>query len=140
MGAFFGVLLIAEKLLLGHALEKMPRVLRHLYLLLAALVSFLIFDAASLPEAGRAIAGLLGGAPLTSAAGLYSLKSYFVILLLAALGATPLPKAAVARISATRAGGKLVSILTPLFMAALLLVCTAYLVDGSFNPFLYFRF
>ena len=123
-----------------HALEKMPRVLRHLYLLLAALVSFLIFDAASLPEAGRAIAGLFGGAPFTSAAGLYSLKSYFVILLLAVVGATPLPKAAVARISATRAGGKLVSILTPLFMAALLLVSTAYLVDGSFNPFLYFRF
>ena len=139
-GLFFGVLLIAEKLLLGHALEKMPRVLRHLYLLLAALVSFLIFDAASLPEAGRAIAGLFGGAPFTSAAGLYSLKSYFVILLLAVVGATPLPKAAVARISATRAGGKLVSILTPLFMAALLLVSTAYLVDGSFNPFLYFRF
>lgn len=70
----------------------MPRVLRHLYLLLAALVSFLIFDAASLPEAGRAIAGLFGGAPFTSAAGLYSLKSYFVILLLAALGRNAAPQ------------------------------------------------
>lgn len=92
------------------------------------------------PRRAEPSQGFLAARLFTSAAGLYSLKSYFVILLLAVVGATPLPKAAVARISATRAGGKLVSILTPLFMAALLLVSTAYLVDGSFNPFLYFRF
>ena len=139
-GLFFGVLLIAEKLFFSKLLKNMPRIFRHLYLLLAALISFLIFDAASLSEAGRAIAGLFGGAPLTSAAGLYSLRSYLVVLLLAAIGATPLPKAAVTRLSATRVGNILVSVLTPLFMVALLAVSTAYLVDGSFNPFLYFRF
>ncbi len=139
-GLFFGVLLIAEKLFLGRLLAQLPRVFRHLYLLLVALVSFLIFDAATLADAGAAIAGLFGGAPLTSATGLYALRSYLVVFLLAFAGATPLPKRLAARVSETRAGGWIVAILTPAFLAGLLLVCTAYLVDGSFNPFLYFRF
>ena len=139
-GLFFGVLLIAEKLFFGRWLERAPRALQHVYLLLAALISFLIFDAATLADAGKAIAGLFGGAPFTNAQGLYSLSSYLVVLVLAALGATPLPKMLFTRFAATPAGGKLTPILSLLFMVALLLVSTAYLVDGSFNPFLYFRF
>ena len=62
------------------------------------------------------------------------------MLVLGALGATPLPKKLAERVRATRLGGQAWRILAPLALTALLLVCTAYLVDGSYNPFLYFRF
>ena len=59
---------------------------------------------------------------------------------LAIIGATPLPKLAASRLEATEQGKKLLPVAEPAALAALLLVMTAYLVDGSFNPFLYFRF
>ena len=61
-------------------------------------------------------------------------------LLIAAVGATPLPKIALARLREGTAGARIANILQPLALLVLLLACTAYLVDGSFNPFLYFRF
>ena len=139
-GLFFGVLLLAEKFLLKGFFDKLPRVLRHIYLLLAAAVSFLLFDAPDLASALERILSLFGGAPLVSAEGLYQCKNYFTVLLIASIGATPLPKRLTERLFSTAAGKKAAVILVPLFMAALILVSTAYLVDGSFNPFLYFRF
>ncbi|MBQ7113588.1 MAG: MBOAT family protein [Clostridia bacterium] len=139
-GLFFGVLLLAEKFLLKGFFDKLPRVLRHIYLLLAAAVSFLLFDAPDLASASERILSLFGGAPLVSAEGLYQCKNYFTVLLIASIGATPLPKRLTERLFSTAAGKKAAVILVPLFMAALILVSTAYLVDGSFNPFLYFRF
>ena len=61
-------------------------------------------------------------------------------LLLAILGATPVPKKLAAKLSESKHGGRVFSVLEPIALTALLLVVTAYLVDGSFNPFLYFRF
>ena len=74
----------------------------------------------------------LGGAPLVTAETLYYLRSYAGVFVLAILGATPWPK----KWAATRD----MPVVDALVMAALLLLCTASLVDGSFNPFLYFRF
>ncbi|MBE5784706.1 MAG: MBOAT family protein [Clostridiales bacterium] len=139
-GLFFGLLLLAEKFLLKGFFEKLPRILRHVYLLLAAAVSFLLFDAPDLAAAAERILSLFGGAPLVSGEGLYQLRSYLAVLLIAAVGATPLPKRLAEKLAATPAGEKAMPILAPLFMAALIIVSTAYLVDGSFNPFLYFRF
>ena len=61
-------------------------------------------------------------------------------LLAAVIGATPLPKKVWQRIAASRAGGYVSLVAEPLFVLLMLLIGTAYLVDGSFNPFLYFRF
>ena len=77
-----------------------------------------------------------GGVPLTSAPARYYLKSCAVLFLTGILGVTPLVRNAARKISQTTVG----AVLEPLVLAALLLVCTAYLVDGSFSPFLYFRF
>ena len=67
-------------------------------------------------------------------------QSYLGIFIIAVIGATPLPKYFVECSKRTKAGNAFVEVVEPVVMAALLLVVTAYLVDGSFNPFLYFRF
>ena len=135
-GLFFGVMLMIEKWV--PALQKLPGLLRHGYVLLAVILSFALFNADGLTMAGQDMAGLFGfgNVPLVSDAALYYLKSYAVLLGLGILGATPLVKQAAEKISRTTIGG----ILEPVVLALLLLVCTAYLVDGSFSPFLYFRF
>ena len=77
---------------------------------------------------------------MVSREALYQLGSFGWILILAILGATPGPKALVTRIKGNPVGHKILNLLEPVFLALLLLAVTAYLVDGSFNPFLYFRF
>ena len=140
-GLFFAVLLAAEKLWYGHGLEK-TRLLKHLYMLPLLAVSFVLFHAADLPAAGQQVAALFGfgGLPASGVESLYYLRSYAVVLVIALLGATPLPAKAVQRLRDTSAGSAVLSVAEPVALVLLLAVCTAYLVDGSFNPFLYFRF
>lgn len=137
-GLFYAVLLIAEKFALLPKLQKHPAIGR-VYTLLFVLLGFVLFDAPSLSAAASRIAGLFGGA-VAGVQSLYYLKSYAVVLLLAVLGATPLPKRLLARLRQNRVCGILLDVLEPIMLVALLALCTAYLIDGSFNPFLYFRF
>ena len=137
-GLFYAVLLIAEKFALLPKLQKHPAIGR-VYTLLFVLLGFVLFDAPSLSAAASRIAGLFGGA-VAGVQSLYYLKSYAVVLLLAVLGATPLPKRLLARLRQNRVCGILLDVLEPIVLVALLALCTAYLIDGSFNPFLYFRF
>lgn len=138
-GLYFAALLILEKLVLLRFLEK-HRIFGHVYLLLAVVFGFVLFDASTLSGAWDCIRGMLGlgGLPIASAEGLYLLKSNALLLILAALGATPLPKR-IAKALEARCP-KAAALLHPVALCALLLICTAYLVDGSYNPFLYFRF
>jgi len=135
-GLLFAVLLLAEKWI--PALQKLPGFLRHGYVLLVVCLSFVLFNADSLAQAGRDFAGLfgLGGLPMVSKEAVYYLKSYSLLFLLGILGATPLVRNAARRLAEKKA----VQILEPVLLGVLLVVCTAYLVDGSFSPFLYFRF
>lgn len=139
-GLYFAAFLLLEKLFLGRWLKRVP-VLGHVYVLLAALFSFVMFDAASVPAALGTAGGLLGlgGLPLWDSGALYYLRSYAPVLALAAVGSTPLPAALCRRIAAGRAG-RVLDALEPAALLALLAVCTAFLVSGSANPFLYFRF
>lgn len=138
-GLYFAALLILEKLVLLRFLEK-HRIFGHVYLLLAVVFGFVLFDASTLSSAWDCIRRMLGlgGLPIASAEGLYLLKSNALLLILAALGATPLPKR-IAKALEARCP-KAAALLHPAALCALLLICTAYLVDGSYNPFLYFRF
>ncbi|MBQ3106234.1 MAG: MBOAT family protein [Eggerthellaceae bacterium] len=154
-GLYFAVLLVVEKLWLRKHLER-HRTLAHAYLLLAVLVSFVIFNADGLAGAASDLAGMIGlnfaegtanaatALPLVSAEALYYLRCYAVVIIMAVVGATPVVKNAACRLEkrleASPAGTRALAALEPLLLAALLLLCTAYLVDGSFNPFLYFRF
>ena len=131
-GLFFGVLLTAEKFL---PTQKLPKILHRVLTLLAVVISFVIFNAQDLSQAMVDVRGLFGGQPLITGETVYYLRSFGGVLLLSLVGATPLMKMLVAKLP-----GKLVRVLEPVALAGLLIVCTAYLVDGSFNPFLYFRF
>ena len=135
-GLLFAALLLLEKALPG--LQRLPGVLRHGYVLLAVVLSFVLFNADTLSQAGGDFAALfgLGGLPLFSKETGYYLRSYAPLLAAAWLGATPLVKTAAGKLGENR----LVQTLEPVLWLGLLLICTAYLVDGSFSPFLYFRF
>ena len=119
-------------------LQKLPGVLRHGYVLLLVCISFVIFNAQSLSQAGSDLAGMFGlaGLPALNDVTLYYLRSYCPLFVLGIVGATPVVRNTANRIRTTRVG----VVLEPLVLILLLLLCTAYLVDGSFSPFLYFRF
>ena len=135
-GLLFAALLLAERAFPG--LQKLPGAVRHGYVLLAVVLSFVLFNAENLTQAGQDFAGLfgLGGLPLVTEETLYYLRSFGVLFLVGFVGSTSAVKQCAGRIAQTRAGLPL----ELLMMTALLLVCTGYLVDGSFSPFLYFRF
>ena len=138
-GLWFAVLLIIEKTFLLRHLEK-SRVLGRFYVLLAVIFSFVLFDASSLSAALVCITQLLGlgGLPLASPQAAYLLGSNALLLTAAMVGATPAPKIAAQAIA--RRWPRVSSLLEPVMLVLLLLLCTAFLVDGSYNPFLYFRF
>ena len=139
-GLFFAVFLIMEKGFLLKPLQKLP-VLSHLYTLLLVAVSFVIFDSAGLSEAATHLGRMFGagGIPLVTGEALYYLGSYAVTFVIAMIGATPFPTRMAKQLSEGK-GGRALSILAPAALVLVLAVVTAYLVDGSFNPFLYFRF
>lgn len=140
-GLYFGILLMIEKIFLLKLINK-HSVAAHVYLLFLAVVSFVIFDSAGITEAIKHIGAMFGagGVPVVTDVTLYYLGSYMVIFIIAIIGATPLPKKAIEKLSKYKLTAKIIDIVEPVVMIILLLVVTGYLVDGSFNPFLYFRF
>lgn len=140
-GLMFAVLLIMEKLWLLKPLSKC-RPLAHLYVVFFVVISFVIFNAENMGQALSDIGGLFGagGIPLVSAEAVYCLRSFALVLILAVFGATPLLRNGLVGLSQYPTAGKVLNALEPFTLFILLLVMTGYLVDGSFNPFLYFRF
>ena len=140
-GLMFAVLLMVEKLWLLKPLQKM-KFFNHLYVLFFVVLSFVIFDAASLSDGFYSLKAMFGGAGLNfiGAESLYYFKSYAVVLLIAVIGATPLPKKLVDTLAKNKIGTAALGVAEPLVLVGILAVCTAFLIDGSFNPFLYFRF
>ena len=137
-GLYFGIFLIIEKLFLKKYLEKAPSFLQHFYVVFLVVISFVLFNADNFTMAFSDLKIMFGATdlPLYTADTLYTLRSYGVLLILSFIGATPLMRNLARKIEST----KISTILEPIVVAAILIVSTAYLVDGSFNPFLYFRF
>ena len=135
-GLLYAIFLLLEKWVPG--LQKLPDILRRIYVLLVVVLGFVLFNAADLSQALSDIGGMFGfgGVPLVTEETLYYLRSYSILLVAAVIGATPLIRDLARRVEHK----KVIVILEPLFLILLLLLCSAYLVDGSFNPFLYFRF
>ncbi len=135
-GLIFAVLLMAEKWI--PALQRLPVGFRHFYVLVFVCISFVLFNAENFAQAGGDLKGMFGfaGVPAVTGETLYYLRSFGVLFAAGIVGATPLAEGIADRLGNTRLG----AVLEPLLLMALLVVCTAYLVDGSFSPFLYFRF
>ena len=140
-GLFFGILLLVEKLWLLKYLKK-AKVWNHFYVLPLILFSFVLFASVDLGDLATNLKGMigLGGVPFISDETVYYLRSYAVIFILAIVGATPIVKKAVLAVQNNKIGAKILAVAEPIALAVLLLVMTGYLVDGSFSPFLYFRF
>ena len=133
-GLFFWVVLMFEKRFLLSSLKD-HKVIAHIYVIFLVLISFIIFNSSSLGEIVVSVKSMLGmnHLPLYNLSSLYYIRSYIVVFIIAVIGSTPLMKKLVQKI-------KWSIYLEPFLWIVLLVVCSAYLIDGSFNPFLYFRF
>ena len=137
-GLFFGVVMIAEKLFLGDLLKKLPNFLRHAYTIFIFLISMIIFNGESLLGIWADLKGFFGDAPLWNAATGYYLQNYAVIFVVGILGGTPLCKHLWNKVSSRCKG--LSAVAEPIYLFLILIAVTACLLNGSLNPFMYFRF
>ena len=140
-GLFFAMLLMIEKNCLLRYIEKI-KIFNHVYVMLLVIISFVIFDSLTMKRAVEVIGEMFGAnnLPLTTTQSLYLLRSYAVIMVIGIFGATPLPKTIVNKLRKTNVGVIATDIAEPFVLVSLLAIVTAFLIDGSFNPFLYFRF
>ena len=141
-GLFIGVFLVIEKLWLSKYISKLPKFLRNIYVLFIIMISFIMFNAGSINEAFFNIKGLFGlnKEVFINNYTIYYLKSYLIVLIIAIFGATPLFKNIIEKLKKSKCLNKIINVLEPIFLIILLLLVTAYLIDSSYNPFLYFRF
>ena len=141
-GLLFGIILIIEKLWLGKFIEKLPTIIRRLYVLFIVMISFIIFNGNSLQDIWNNIIGLFGvnNLPVSNSYTIYYLRNYIIVIIIALIGATPILKNTIEKLKQNDKIERIINILEPILLIILLLVITAYLVDNSYNPFLYFRF
>ena len=141
-GLMFGVLLLIEKLWLGKIIEKLPNIIKRIYVLFIVMISFVIFNGPTISDACANIIGLFGanGEVFINSYAIYYLKSYAVVFIIAIIGATPFAKNIVEKLSKNKSWNKIINVLELIFVAVIMIIVTAYLVDSSYNPFLYFRF
>lgn len=141
-GVLYAVLLVIEKLFLSDFLKKVPRFVSHIYALFAVIMGFVIFNADSIGMALEDIRCMLGfgGLPAVNADTLYNLKSFALIIISGTVLSTPVLMSALKSARKNAVMNKILTFAEPAAVIFGIVLSTAYLVDGSFNPFLYFRF
>ena len=146
-GAGFGILLILEKSI--HitvpdtpVAQTIWKIVKHMYMLIVIAVSFLIFKTEDMHILQQNLISLIHSSSVTVNTELhrYVIRNRAVLLIVSVIGTTPLPKM-LWNCYVQRAKKRILADITSIIgVVLLLLLCTAYLIDGSFNPFLYFRF
>ena len=141
-GLLFGILLIIEKLWLNKILDKLPNIIKRIYVLFIVMISFIIFNANTMNTAWHNIIGLFGinKEPFINTYTIYYIKSYLPILIVAIIASIPICKNIIEKLKKNNLINNIINILEPFYIIILLLLVTAYLIDSSYNPFLYFRF
>ena len=141
-GLYFAILLIIENLFLQNILSKLPALIQHIYAKFFIIISFVIFNNENIKDLWSSLYNMFNfrGLDLYNDFATYYLKSYTVLLIVSVIGATPILKNIIQKVNKNVTGQKVVSTINPILNIVLLVVVTAYLIDGSFNPFLYFRF
>lgn len=140
-GLYFGILLILEKFILKKYFSNVPKFIKGIYTLFLVMISFVIFQGDSLSSAFNIIKGLFGlnEELFINNVTLYYLKGYVLFIVLGVISSTNYVKNLVIKISNGK-GKKIINILEPIYLLILLIIVTMYLIDSSYNPFLYFRF
>ena len=133
-GLYFFGLLILEKLVLGKWLGKLPAMCQHIYVMVLVLISWAIFALEDMVQLGVYLQVMFGlkNAALVNGQTLYQLRNFLPMLIIAAIGSTPFAAKLWKRVE-----GKTIRILV---LVLGLILCTAYVVASTYNPFLYFRF
>ena len=141
-GLLFGIILIIEKIFLNKFMEKLPSFIKRIYVLFIVMILFIIFNAENMSVALTNIKGLFGmnGEVFVNDYTLHYLKSYLPLLIIAFLGATPFIKTLIDKLRKNKYANNIINILEPILIVIILVVVTSYLIDNSYNPFLYFRF
>ena len=141
-GLLFGIILIIEKIFLNKFMEKLPSFIKRIYVLFIVMILFIIFNAENMSVALTNIKGLFGmnGEVFVNDYTLHYLKSYLPLLIIAFLGATPFIKTLIDKLRKNKYANNIINILEPILIVMILVVVTSYLIDNSYNPFLYFRF
>ncbi len=139
-GAFYGFLIIIEKAGFLKVLEKLPSSVSRIYTFVLVMIGWVFFDTENLSQAGMYLKAMFAGNGLTDSLSFYQLRSYIVMLLICAVGSTDIVKRAAEKISGIKQADKICCLLVPALQVCIFLLCTCFLVDPSYNPFLYFRF
>ena len=141
-GLLFGIILIIEKIFLNKFMEKLPSFIKRMYVLFIVMILFIIFNAENMSVALTNIKGLFGmnGEVFINDYTLHYFKSYLPLLIIAFLGATPFIKILIDKLRKNKYANNIINILEPILIVMILVVVTSYLIDNSYNPFLYFRF
>ncbi len=129
-GLYYGLLLIIEKFLLKKYIDKLPALCARFYTLFFILIGWVIFAFDSLGDGIRYIMGMFGqNVAFINSQGMYYLISYLPVLIILSVASTPVIKKL-----------KINKYLSPVFIVLGFLLAVAYIVNSSYNPFLYFRF
>lgn len=135
-GLYFAVFLIVEKIFLLKILNK-HKIIGHIYTIIIVIVSFVIFNRTNFNDIQLFLKNMfgLGNLYFTNIETNYYLKNYLFIILTAIICSISYKK-----IYTKIKDNKIYNIIEPIIIIILFILCTAYIVDESFNPFLYFRF
>ena len=140
-GMFIGILLVIEKLLLNKYIEKLPSIVRRIYTLFIIMISFIIFSGSNINESFNNIVGLFNFSnPFINKFTIHYLKDYGLVLIIAIFLSTPILKNTIIKLKENKKINNIVNILDIIVLLILLVIVTSYLIDSSYNPFLYFRF
>lgn len=142
-GVYYGVLLALEKFVWGKGLAKLPKLMQHLYAILIVVFGFVIFTFDDMGALQTYLTSMFGvaGNPLFGTEVFWYLGNYGVILLIACILAFPVyPWLKQKLTSLGKTATTAISVISMLSFIALFMLATAYLVNDTYNPFLYFRF
>ncbi len=139
-GLYFAVILVIEKLFLKKYIDK-TKIFKYFYTSFIVVISFLIFNSNSISEIFNSLGNMfmLNNIPISSKSTIYYLKNNFVLLIISIIGATPIMKNIISKFKNTKYKG-IIDFFEVVGCITLLILATAFLIDESFNPFLYFRF
>ena len=141
-GMYFGLILLIEKVFLLKVLDETPKIINRIYVLFIVLISFIIFSNENLKICAENIKGLfVSNNGLITNVSRYYLNSYLVMFIIGIIGSTPFMKNIVLKIkNKNERLNSIVNVLEIVTVMVLFVVSVSYIIDGSFNPFLYFRF
>ena len=141
-GCYYGALLLIEKLVLKKVLNRLPGIIQRIYTMFFVVIGWIIFKCEDMAYGISYLKAMFGGfgQGLWNNETIYLLGNYAVLFVLAILGSTMLPKKAAGVVLGGRKRTWAENVIYIAFYAVIFFVSVAYLVDATYNPFLYFRF